>query len=353
MDKAQDKAHDRARTLVISPNWIGDAVMAQPLLRLLKQAHPERAIDVLAPPQVVPVWRRIQEADDILVTPFRHRALQLGERFRYARLLRRRGYSDAYVLPNTLKYALIPWLARIPRRVGYKGEMRYGMVNVMHHDEQPPRSMVPFYAALAHEPELALTRKPSRPYLVVGGEETEEVGRRLGIDLKRPLVAFAPGAEFGIAKRWPPAHYGALAREVLRTLPDAQIALMGSPNDRDTCEQVQSFAGAAAGAVLNLSGQTSLDDAIALLAKATAVVSNDSGLLHIASALNRPVVALYGSTDPNYAPPLSDMARTVSLRLACSPCRQRECPLGHHDCMNKMSVERVWMELEPILAQKG
>ncbi|GAA5233285.1 hypothetical protein GCM10025794_28520 [Massilia kyonggiensis] len=138
---------EKHRTLVISPNWIGDAVMAQPLLRLLKQAHPERAIDVLAPPQVVPVWRRIQEADDILVTPFRHRALQLGERWRYARILKERGYSDAYVLPNTLKYALIPWLARIPRRVGYKGEMRYGMVNVMHHDDKPRRSMVPFYAA--------------------------------------------------------------------------------------------------------------------------------------------------------------------------------------------------------------
>jgi heptosyltransferase-2 len=348
---AYDKAPHQPRTLVISPNWIGDAVMAQPLLHLLKQAHPERAIDVLAPPQVVPVWRRIQEADDILVTPFRHRALQLGERLRYARLLSRRGYSDAYVLPNTLKYALIPWLARIPRRVGYKGEMRYGMVNVMHHDEQPPRSMVPFYAALAHEPELPLQAKLARPYLVVAGEETEQVGRRLGIDLQRPLVAFAPGAEFGIAKRWPPAHYGALAREVMRTMPDAQIALMGSPNDRETCDQVQAFAGDAAGAMLNLSGQTSLDDAIALLARATAVVSNDSGLLHIASALNRPVVALYGSTDPNYAPPLSDLARTVSLGLPCSPCRQRECPLGHHDCMNKMSVERVWSELAPILVR--
>jgi heptosyltransferase-2 len=340
----------KPRTLIISPNWIGDAVMAQPLLRLLKQAHPERDIEVLAPPQVVPVWRRIQEADEILVTPFRHRALQLGERWRFARLLKTRGYSDAYVLPNTLKYALIPWLARIPRRVGYKGEMRYGMVNVMHHDESPPRAMVPFYAALAHEPVLA-GANAVRPYLVVGGEESEQAGRRLGIDLARPLVVFAPGAEFGIAKRWPPAHYGALAGRVVSNVPGVQIALLGAPNDRDTCEQVQEYAGMAGGAVLNLAGQTSLDDAIALLARARAVVSNDSGLLHIASALNRPVVALYGSTNPDYAPPLSDQARTVSLRLECSPCRKRECPLGHHDCMNKMSVERVWNELAPILAR--
>jgi heptosyltransferase-2 len=338
------------RTLVISPNWIGDAVMAQPLLRLLKQANPERAIDVLAPPQVVPVWRRIQEADHVMVTPFRHRALQLGERVRTARRLRERGYEAAYVLPNTLKYALIPWLAGIPTRVGYKGEMRYGMVNVMHHDDAPPRSMVPFYAALAQEPGLVPPTGLQRPSLIVAGEETEAICRRLGVALDRPLVAFAPGAEFGIAKRWPPAHYGALAAEVVRTLPGVQVALLGSPNDRATCELVQSHAGAAAGSVLNLAGQTSLDEAIALVAQTSAVVSNDSGLLHIASALNRPVVALYGSTDPGYAPPLSEVARVISLRLECSPCRKRECPLGHHDCMNKMSVERVWRELAPILA---
>ena len=337
----------KARTLVISPNWIGDAVMAQPLLRLLKQAHPDRAIDVLAPPHVVPVWRRIREADEILVTPFRHRALQLGERWRCARMLAARGYADAYVLPNTLKYALIPWLAGVPRRVGYKGEMRYGMINVMHHDDHPPRSMVPFYAALARAPGPA--GRAVRPSLAVGGDEMAQVGQRLGVDRARPLVAFAPGAEFGSAKRWPPAYYGALAASVAAAVPGVQVVLLGSPNDRDTCEQVQRHAGAAASSVLNLAGQTSLDDAIVLLATARAVVSNDSGLMHIASALNRPVVALYGSTDPDYAPPLSDVARAVSLRLACSPCRKRECPLGHHDCMNRMSVDSVWSELAPML----
>jgi heptosyltransferase-2 len=340
---------NQPRTLVISPNWIGDAVMAQPLLRLLKQAHPERAIEVLAPPQVVPVWRRIREADHIMVTPFRHRALQLGERLRTARSLRQRGYDAAYVLPNTLKYALIPWLAGIPQRVGYKGEMRYGMINVMHHDE-PQRSMVPFYAALADAPAPAAPSGLPRPTLVVASEETEAICRRLEIARDRPLVAFAPGAEFGIAKRWPPAHYGELAARVVNTLPGVQVALLGSPNDRATCEQVQAYAGDASGSVLNLAGLTTLDEAIALTAQASAMVSNDSGLLHIASALNRPVIGLYGSTDPTYAPPLSAVSRTISLQLECSPCRKRECPLGHHDCMNKMSVERVWSELAPILA---
>ena len=154
-----------ARTLVISPNWIGDAVMAQPLLRLLKDRYPERPIDVLAPAWVAPVWRAMYEVDTVLEAPFRHGALQLGERRRYAKELKRRGYVEAYVLPNTLKFALIPWLARIPRRVGYKGEMRYGLINVMHHDNpDAPRPMVSFYAAtaaalhvLAHPPALHKT----------------------------------------------------------------------------------------------------------------------------------------------------------------------------------------------------
>jgi heptosyltransferase-2 len=338
-----------ARTLVISPNWIGDAVMAQPLLALLKQRHPERAIDVLAPPAVAPVWRAVEQVDQVLETPFRHRALQLRERWRYARTLRARGYLDAYVLPNTLKYALIPWLAGIGRRVGYRGEMRYGLINVMHRDEVPPRPMVPFYAALAREPSQALAPDLPRPRLRLPGELVAAACERHGVHAARALVVFAPGAEFGAAKRWPPRHFGALAQAIVRADPRAQVALLGSPSDRASCDEVVAHAGAAAANILNLAGATRLDEAVALVARAQAVVSNDSGLLHIASGLNRPVVALYGPTDPGHAPPFSDIARSISLRLDCAPCRQRACPLGHHDCMERMQAELVWRELRPML----
>jgi heptosyltransferase-2 len=335
-----------ARTLVISPNWIGDAVMAQPLLQQLKLKHPERAIDVLAPPSVSPVWRAMAEVDSVLETPFRHGALQLKERWAYGRQLRRRGYADAYVLPNTLKYALIPWFAGIPQRVGYKGEMRYGLLNVMHHDELPPRPMVPFYAALAGDPAAPLAGVP-RPRLQASIEQIAAACAKAGIALDRPLVVFAPGAEFGAAKRWPAAHFGQLAKAIFAADPQAQVALLGSPKDRQACEEVLAASGAAG--MFDLAGATRLDEAIALIARADAVVANDSGLLHIASALNRPVVALYGPTDPDHAPPFSDVAKSISLRLECSPCRQRECPLGHHDCMNKMEAEMVWSELRPML----
>ncbi len=338
------------RTLVISPNWIGDAVMAQPLLARLKAQHPERPIDVLAPPSVAPVWRAVAEVDTVLDTPFRHKALQLRERWKYAQVLRARGYADAYVLPNTLKYALIPWLAGVKRRVGYKGEMRYGLVNVMHHDDAPPRPMVPFYAALALAPDAPLAPAP-RPRLHVPPARTEAVCAQLGIKAAQPLIVFAPGAEFGAAKRWPPRHFAALAQAILAQHGAARIALLGSPKDRPTCDEVVAMAGAGASSLLNLAGETKLDEAFALIARASAVVANDSGLLHVASSLNRPVIALYGPTDPDHAPPFSDMARALSLRLDCSPCRQRECPLGHHACMEKMEAPLVWKELQPMLAR--
>jgi heptosyltransferase-2 len=337
------------RTLVISPNWIGDAVMAQPLLALLKQLHPERPIDVLAPPAVAPVWRAVSEVDTVLETPFRHRALQLKERWKYARLLRARGYADAYVLPNTIKYALIPWLAGIPRRVGYKGEMRYGLLNVMHHDDKLARPMMPFYAALAQDPSLPAPANVARPSLRVASEHVQAACARHGIDPARKLVVFAPGAEFGPAKRWPPGHFGELAQQIVASDPQAQIALLGSPKDRPTCDEVVAASGSAAANMLNLAGATKLDEATALIAQSAAAVTNDSGLMHIASGLNKPLVALYGPTDPRHTPPSSEFARWVWLQIECAPCQQRECPLGHHNCMKQLGADRAWHELRPML----
>lgn len=336
------------RTLVISPNWIGDAVMAQPLLRLLHERHPERPIDVLAPGWVAPVWRAMREVDTVLEAPFRHGALQLGERRAYATMLRARGYAEAYVLPNTLKFALIPWLAGIPRRIGYKGEMRYGLLNVMHHDNrQAPRPMVSFYAALAGSParEVAPPSALPRPALSVSEERALQTVSKVGLDAKRPLILFAPGAEFGSAKRWPAAYFAELAKIVQREDGRQQIALMGSAKDRDVCEEILALAPG----VRNLAGETKLDEAVALIAAASAMVSNDSGLLHIASALNRPIVAIYGPTDPGHAPPFSDRATSLFLGIECSPCRQRECPLGHHRCMRDIAPAAVWEPLRRVL----
>jgi heptosyltransferase II len=338
------------RTLIISPNWIGDAVMAQPLLRLLREQQPQRPIDVLAPAWVAPVWRAMREVDTVLETPFKHGKLQLRERRAYARALKQRGYADAYVLPNTLKFALIPWLAGIPRRVGYKGEMRYGLLNVVHHDDRnAPRPMVGFYAALASAPSKTAPVPSAlpRPALSLPQEQVEETVSRIGLQTTLPLLVFAPGAEFGPAKRWPTSHFAELARTVQAARSEVQIALLGSAKDKDVCEEIVALAPG----VRNLAGATSLGEAIALIAQAAAVVSNDSGLLHIASAFNRPIIAIYGPTDPDHAPPFSDVAQSIYLALECAPCKQRECPLGHHRCMEDISAGMVWQPLQSMVTR--
>lgn len=334
------------RVLVIAPNWIGDCVMAQPLLTLLKKEYPNQPIDVLAPSWVAPVLRAMAEVDTVLETPFKHGALQLRERWRFAQILRRRGYSAAYVLPNTIKFALLPWLAGIKKRVGYKGESRYGLINIMHHDDAAaPRAMVPFYSALASAPTDKVPTQLPRPALLVTQTQIDEVLTALGLSAKNKLIAFAPGAEFGNAKRWPTMHFARLASSILQSYPDAQIVLLGSSKDNAICDEIKALCPS----VHHLAGKTSLTQAIALIASSAAIVSNDSGLLHIASALNRPVIALYGPTDPDHAPPFSDIAHSLSLRLACAPCKQRECPLGHQDCMQKLPEEMVWQPLQVIL----
>ena len=334
------------RILVIAPNWIGDCVMAQPLLTILKKKYPNHPIDVLAPSWVAPVLRAMAEVDTVLETSFKHGALQLRERLRYAQILRQRGYSAAYVLPNTIKFALLPWLAGIKKRIGYKGESRYGLINVMHHDDvAAPRAMVPFYAALASSPTANAPSQFVRPVLLISKVQINEVLVSLGLSGNRQLIVFAPGAEFGNAKRWPTTHFAQLADIILHSDPDAQVVLLGSAKDNAVCDEIV----AACPSVYHLAGKTSLDQAIALIAGASAVVSNDSGLLHIASALNRPVVALYGPTDPDHAPPFSDIAYSISLRLTCAPCKQRECPLGHQDCMQKLPSEMVWKSLQLII----
>ncbi len=330
------------RTLIISPNWIGDAVMAQPLLQLLYKQNPQRAIDVLAPSWVAPVWRAMAEVDTVIDAPFRHGKLQLRERWSFAQQLRRRGYIDAYVLPNTLKFALIPWLAGIKKRVGYVGEMRHGLLNVLHrHDKKSPLPMVHFYAALAGQ---GLGMDLPRPRLGVSQTQIDGALNTAGLAGVARIIVFAPGAEFGSAKRWPTAHFAQLASTIVQEDSAARVVILGSAKDREVGEEVVALAPA----VINLAGATALSDAIALIAHADAVVSNDSGLLHIASALNRKIVAIYGPTDPLHAPPFSDASASLFLGLDCAPCRQRECPLGHHRCMQDLAPQRVLQAMQSL-----
>lgn len=337
-----------SRILVVSPNWIGDAIMAQPLLQCLKKHWLEVEIDVLAPAWAAPVWQAMKEVREVIPTPFKHGKLQLGERWKMARLLKKNGYDQAYVLPNTIKYALIPWMAGIPERIGYLGEKRYGLLNVIHHDDKVhPRPMIPFYAALAEPPADIVGKREDYPVpsMFTSEKDVQETFGKLGLDWNRRLIAFAPGAEFGPAKRWPDDKFAALAKQILGEYPDVQIVLMGSGNDSAVCDPIK----AAVPEVINLAGRTSLREAIAVISKITAMVTNDSGLMHIASAFEKPVIAIYGSTDYLHTPPFSKYSEIISLDLPCAPCQKRECPLGHHNCMKQLNPDRVFPSVAKYL----
>jgi heptosyltransferase-2 len=299
--------------------------MAQPLLARLREKRPGIAIDVLAPEWVAPVARRMPEVAEVIAAPLRHGALQLGERWRLGRALRGR-YDQAIVLPNTWKSALVPFLANIPLRSGYVGEARYGLLNLRYRKRDAPMAL--HYARLSEPPGEEPPDPLPPPVLRVSPDEMKATKEKFG--LPPSYVVLAPGAEYGPAKRWP--YFPELSARL--NLP---AVIVGSSNDLPSTQGLQGT---------NLVGRTSLDEAIVLIAGAHAVVSNDSGLMHVAAALGRPQVAIFGSSSPEHTPPQSPAARVLWLRIECSPCFRRECPLGHFRCMRDISPEMVLREIQ-------
>jgi heptosyltransferase-2 len=319
---------------------VGDAVLSHPLLVRLKERDPGGRIDVLAPPWVLPVYRRMPQVGQTLALPFGHGDLKLGERRRFARSLAK--YDRAIVLPNSWKSALIPWHAGIKRRTGYIGELRWGLLNDARAlDKVGLPLIVERYAALAQPAREPLARPLPAPRLTVDPAARNATLRALDLTLDRPVTVFAPGAEYGPAKRWPARHFASLARQLAAR--GMQIWLLGSKKDTAITAEIQALSGQAC---IDLAGRTSLDQAIDLMSCATRVVSNDSGLMHIAAALDRPMVALFGSSSPDFTPPLSSQARVVYLKLACSPCFKRDCPLGHTNCLVQIAPEDVLASLK-------
>lgn len=346
------------RILVIAPNWIGDMLMVQPLLTQIKAHTADCEITVVAPEWVAPTLRYMPEVDHIVATSFAHGKFNLRARWQLAQTLRAQHFDACYVLPNSWKSALLPWLAGIPLRIGYLGEMRYGFLN--RHLPNPSKAqrppMLQHYAALSkfspvYKPTDNATVKfttpisaLSAPTLSITETEIQHTAQLFNIRPEQRLLAFCPGAEFGPAKRWPVSHFAKLAQLAQQSIPNLHIIALGSHKD-------QPIAQAIGHNVHNLCGATRLEQAIALLARADAVVANDSGLMHISAALNRPLVALFGSSDPRHTPPHSTQAIPLWLHLPCSPCYQRHCPLQHLRCLQDISPTQVMSHLQTILGR--
>ncbi|AWW46747.1 lipopolysaccharide heptosyltransferase II [Polynucleobacter paneuropaeus] len=337
------------RILIIAPNWIGDAVMSQPFLVRLQLNYPKAQIDVLATPWVAPIYRACEQIHEVIEAPLEHKKLQWSLRKQLAQRLKAKSYQACFVLPNSFKSALIPWLANIPFRLGYRGEARFGLINFAltnpSKTERPP--MVEHYLALAnllnHE-ELEDSGHAQAPSLQI----SLEIVRSMQDKLKRTninqdsLYVFCPGAEYGVTKRWPAESFAELAKKVLAQNTQAQIILLGSQNDHHLGQMITGQDGKR---IHNWCGQTSLDEAMAIISLCKTIVSNDSGLMHIAAALRKPQIAIFGSSDPQHTPPLSDKAKVIWLNLPCSPCHHRECPLGHLKCLKEISPEQVFNSL--------
>ena len=341
-------------SLVIAPQWIGDAVMTEPLMRRL-HAHGER-LTVGALPWVAPVYRAMPQVAEVIEFPFQHGGLQLKARRKLARDFDGR-FDVAYVLPNSIKSAVLPLLAGIPKRIGYLGETRVGLLT--HRLKNPPKDkrppMVAFYSRLSGDDEADIDR--DQPRLHLAPPQISAALQTLGLQ-QGGYYVFAPGAEYGPAKRWPAAHYSALALKL-----DRPVVLLGSAKEAALCDEIALPVNALQpGQCLNLAGKTSLEHAFAAIASAKAVISNDSGLMHVAAAFGVPQVAVFGSSSPIHTPPLNSRASVIWLKndanyqppLDCAPCFERECPLpkdrGHLRCLIDVTPAFVWQKVTDFSA---
>lgn len=343
------------KILVIGPSWVGDMMMSQSLYRSLLDVHPGAQIDVMAPAWCRPLLGRMPEVRRALPMPLGHGALAVWERRRLGRSLRQEGYQQALVLPNSFKSALVPFFAGIPVRTGWRGEMRYGLLNDLRIlDKTAFPLMVQRYAALAFPRDQVrsardLPQPLPWPRLQAVPEETLAAREQFGLGDGRPLIGFCPGAEFGPAKRWPHYHYATLAKTLIDR--DYRVVLFGSRKDAPAGEQIRELLPPADREFcVNLAGDTSLEQAVLLIAGCRAIVSNDSGLMHVAAALDRPLVALYGPSSPDFTPPLSHQARVIRLISGYQRIRKGEGEQGYHQSLIDIQPDRVLDELDALLA---
>jgi|APSaa5957512535_1039671.scaffolds.fasta_scaffold00043_38 heptosyltransferase II len=350
MDSAQKDKPEKF--LVIGPSWVGDMVMAQVLFRRLKANFDDCSISVLAPDWTRPLLERMPEVEDSIASTTQRGQLGLGARRTLGLSLREQEFTTAYVLPNSFKSALIPFHARIPRRIAWRGEFRGLLLTdsrVLKKDIYP--LMVQRFAALA---EPAGSKPPTEildPRLSIDPETLSSTRNKFQLSIENRILAICPGAEFGTSKQWPAKHFASSCKSLIAD--GWRVWIFGSANDEAMAASIlQEMNDAEQQACENLCGKTSLAEAIDLLSLTDVVISNDSGLMHIAAALDIPVVALYGSTSPDFTPPRAEKVKLLSTNIECRPCFKRECPLGHQKCLQDLEPELAISAVNELREEK-
>ncbi len=330
------------KILILGPAWVGDMVLAQSLFKTLKINNPNCTIDVAAPAWTLPLLERMPEVSGKIALPFKHKQLAFFERIKFGKSLRKLGYTQSIILTNSFKSALLPWAAGIPRRTGFLGEMRYGLLNdIRDLDKTKLKKTVERFVALGLNEDVDLPMALPNPQLNYSLQAAWILACRVdNIDKKRMVLGLCPGAEFGSSKRWPAEHYAEVANEALKN--GWQVWLFGSDKDVPVTSQINQLT---QNKCADFGGKTKLGEAIDLMSLCDTVISNDSGLMHIAAALDKKLIAIYGSSNPNHTPPMSPKAVIEYLALECSPCFKRECPLKdpslHLNCLKKIAPTHI------------
>ena len=330
------------KILVMGPSWVGDMVMAHSLFQTLKQQNPETQIDVAAPAWTLPLLDRMPEVTGKISLPFKHGQLGLVKRIKFGRDLRDEQYTQSISLVNSLKSAILPFAANIRRRTGFLGEARYGLLNdIRPLDKKMLPRTVQRFVALGINKGQALPPIP-QPKLLADNTNAKETLQKLDISITSDKVlGLCPGAEYGEAKRWPAEHYAIVANEALGK--GWQVVLFGSDKDVSVIQTINKLTQSHC---IDLGGKTKLGDAIDIMSLCHTIVSNDSGLMHMAAALDKKLIAIYGSSDPHHTPPMHPNAVIEYLALECSPCFKRECPLIHLNCLNNIKPEMIIKRLD-------
>lgn len=326
------------KILVLGPAWVGDMVLAQSLFKTLKANQPNCTIDVAAPAWTLPLLDRMPEVAEKIALPFKHGELAFWKRIAFGRDLKSKSYTQAIILTNSFKSAILPWAAAIPKRTSFLGEMRYGLINdIRTLDKTKLKMTVQRFVTLGLAPHDNLPPVLPRPALTANIAHAQAICQSLQIPpLQTPVLGLCPGAEYGEAKRWPAEHYAEVANAAITK--GWQVWLFGSDKDIPVTTQINQLT---QNKCLNLGGKTKLGDAIDLMALCHTVVSNDSGLMHVAAALDKKLVAIFGSSDPYHTPPMHPDAVIEYLKLDCSPCFKRQCPLGHLNCLMQIKPHTV------------
>lgn len=350
-------SHKGRKILIVGPSWVGDMVMAQALFMTLQSqaaaAGTTAIIDVLAPAWSRPLLVRMPQVRHAIDLPFAHGELNLAGRYRLGHSLRKERYDQVIVLPNSFKSALLTLFTRSTKRTGWRGEARGMLLNdVRKLDPQALPLMVQRFVALGMSEGAALPEPLPRPHLITDPVSVAQAVNDLQLQTNRPVLVICPGAEFGDAKQWPAEHFATLSRSKIE---DGWLVwILGSAKDSVVATTIKDLLPQELRAHCHdLTGRTSLAQAIDLMSLASAVVSNDSGLMHVAAALARPIVALYGSTSSDFTPPLADNVQLLAIDISCRPCFERICPLQHKRCLVDLSPQLALGALQQVLHRAG